>query len=308
MTSFLRPTSEPPVGYQAGSDPPRVLSHRARARRRRRRRRRAGLAVSVIVVLAAVTGISVVLASHHPAAPVVSACVAAPVGGTVKTAGAWQITPDQAQNAAIIAAVAQKMGLADHAVTIALATALQESRLTDLPYGDLDSVGLFQQRPSQGWGSPTQLLDPVYAASAFYGRLTEVSGWEELPVTVAAQDVQRSADPTAYAAWEPEARAMAADLTGETPAGFTCRLAGFGGADPAPGALAAAATTEMGSNLLGVPVGVKVGWRVAAWAVAHSWQYHLSRVAFDGWSWTPGSGRWVRTAPGAGAADTVQVS
>jgi len=96
----------------------------------------------------------------------------------------------------------------ERAVTIALATALQESALRNLDHGDRDSLGLFQQRPSQGWGSPAQVTDPNYSARIFYDRLLQVPDWEDQPVTVAAQTVQRSAFPSAYAKWE----GLAADL------------------------------------------------------------------------------------------------
>jgi hypothetical protein len=208
----------------------------------------------------------------------------------------FRLTPEQAQNASIIAAVALKKGLSDHAVTVALATSLQESKLRNLAYGDLDSVGLFQQRPSQGWGPRSQLLDPVYASSAFFDRLVQVNGWSSLAVTEAAQSVQLSAAPTAYAAWEPEARSLAIALTGEQPAAFTCRLPGFAGPKPAASALAAAATKEMGSPMIGAPLNLKVGWQVASWAVAHAWQYHLQTVQFGNWTWSSSSGIWV---PGA---------
>jgi hypothetical protein len=305
VTSSLWPTSERQLGDRSGGDGPRVISRRAAQRRRRRRRALLG----AVVVLAGVTALSVELASRTSPAPVVSACAAGPGGGNAQAPGAtYRLDPDQAQNAAVITAVAQRMGLADHAVTIALATAMQESRLSNLPYGDLDSVGLFQQRPSEGWGTRAELLDPQYAAAAFYRQLTQIPGWQTLPVTVAAQDVQRSAAPTAYAPWEPMARSLAAALTGETSAGFTCRLAGFAGAMPAPGALASAAATEMGGPLIGMPVDTKTGWRVASWAVAHSWQYHVNRVSFDGWTWTPGAGKWVRaSSQTAAATGTVQV-
>ncbi|MFB7672715.1 C40 family peptidase [Kitasatospora purpeofusca] len=91
---------------------------------------------------------------------------------------------------------------------IALATAMQESRLRNLSGGDRDSLGLFQQRPSQGWGTPAQLQDPVYASTAFYQALLKVPGWQELPLTVAAQKVQRSGFPDAYAQWEPLGNAL----------------------------------------------------------------------------------------------------
>ncbi|MGW3185722.1 C40 family peptidase [Kitasatospora sp. NPDC001119] len=91
---------------------------------------------------------------------------------------------------------------------VALATAMQESRLRNLSSGDRDSLGLFQQRPSMGWGTPAQLQDPVYASTAFYKELLKVSGWQDLPVTVAAQKVQKSGYPDAYAQWEPLAGAL----------------------------------------------------------------------------------------------------
>src|ERR1700744_5991396 len=101
----------------------------------------------------------------------------------------------QSSISVLIYNVAQDLKLPSRAPVIAIAAALQESRLRNLPYGTADSLGLFQQRPSQGWGHPSQLLDPVYASSAFYARLVRVTGWQTLPLAVAAQDVQRSGDP-----------------------------------------------------------------------------------------------------------------
>jgi hypothetical protein len=219
----------------------------------------------------------------------------------------YSITPDQAQNAAIIAAVALRKGMADHAVSIALATSFQETQLRNLPYGDLDSVGLFQQRPSQGWGTTAQIMDPNYAASTFYDHLAQVSGWETMAVTEAAQLVQHSAAPDAYAAWENEARALASALTGEVPAGLACHLNGYGGVAPPPTALAQAASSELGTQLLGVPVSTKVGWQVAGWAVAHAYRYHLKSVSFAGSTWTVASGRWAVAAAGT-AQGTVTVT
>jgi hypothetical protein len=204
----------------------------------------------------------------------------------------YSITPTQAQNAAIIAAGAVRKGMPDHAVTIALAASLQETQLRNLPYGDLDSVGLFQQRPSQGWGTSAQIMDPNYAASAFYDHLAHLPGWQTMAITAAAQFVQKSATPDAYANWETEARSLATALTGEVPAGLSCRLDGFGGLSPPPSALAQAATTELGVHLLGVPVSSKTGWRVATWAVAHAYNYHISSVSFESKKWTGVSGTW----------------
>ena len=111
------------------------------------------------------------------------------------TATGWSSTVEQAENAALITAISVRRGLPARAASIALATAYQESDLTNLEHGDRDSLGLFQQRPSQGWGTPEQILDPVYATNAFYDALAEVDGYESLEITEAAQEVQRSGFP-----------------------------------------------------------------------------------------------------------------
>ncbi|WP_449657791.1 C40 family peptidase [Streptomyces melanogenes] len=114
----------------------------------------------------------------------------------------------QIPNAKVIVATGQQLGIPARGQVIALATALQESDLRNLPGGDRDSLGLFQQRPSQGWGSREQILDPVYAATRFYRALKSVVGWEQMPLTVAAQKVQKSGFPDAYAKHEPLATAL----------------------------------------------------------------------------------------------------
>lgn len=145
-------------------------------------------------------------------------CVATVDGTTVV------LEPDQARHAATIAAVAEVRGLPARAVTIALATAYQESDLYNLSYGDRDSLGLFQQRPSQGWGSEDQVSDPVYAAGAFYDALVEIPDYRDLEITVAAQQVQRSAFPDAYGDHEGDARVLASALSGNSEAAFTCTV------------------------------------------------------------------------------------
>ena len=134
------------------------------------------------------------------------------------------LTATQARNASLISAIAVHRGMPAHAATIALAAALQESKLYNLRGGDRDSLGLFQQRPSQGWGTPQEILDPVHATNAFYDALARVPGYETMPVTVAAQRVQRSGYPSAYAVYEADARALASALTGFSPAAFACHL------------------------------------------------------------------------------------
>ncbi|GHH81429.1 hypothetical protein GCM10018793_38750 [Streptomyces sulfonofaciens] len=134
----------------------------------------------------------------------------------------YRLSPQQAGNAATISAVGTSRGMPERAVTIALATALQESHLDNLDHGDRDSLGLFQQRPSQGWGSSAEIMDPAYAAGAFYAHLAKVPGYSRLPLTVAAQRVQHSGYPQAYAKHEPHATLLAAALTGRAAATLTC--------------------------------------------------------------------------------------
>jgi hypothetical protein len=130
----------------------------------------------------------------------------------------------QARYAGLIAAIAVERGLPARAVSIALAAAFQESNLQNLKGGDRDSAGLFQQRPSQGWGTKAEVRDPVHATNAFYDALSRVDGYEQLDITVAAQEVQRSGFPDAYADHEADARALASALTGNSPRGFSCRI------------------------------------------------------------------------------------
>lgn len=137
-------------------------------------------------------------------------------GARARTTAA-DLTPAQRQNAATIIGVARGMGAPPRAWLVALATAMQESTLNNIDYGDRDSRGLFQQRPSQGWGTPAQVTDPVYATRIFIERLLEVPGWESLPVTVAAQAVQRSAFPDAYAKWEGLATELVEQLADVVP-------------------------------------------------------------------------------------------
>lgn len=115
---------------------------------------------------------------------------------------------EQIPNAKTIQATGVAMKVPTRGQIVALATALQESGLRNLDYGDRDSLGLFQQRPSQGWGTATQVRDPVQASTKFYEELLSVSGWQSMTVTQAAQAVQQSGSPDAYAKWIPLATAL----------------------------------------------------------------------------------------------------
>ncbi|MBF6172259.1 hypothetical protein [Nocardia blacklockiae] len=137
-----------------------------------------------------------------------------------ETVGAQQHftpSPPQWENARVIVAAARERALPVYAAVIALATALQESLLENLTVPvDADSLGLFQQRPSTGWGLPEQLTDPAYAAGAFLDALTAgVPDYPELPLWQSAQETQASAFPLAYAQWEEQAAAMVGDILAE---------------------------------------------------------------------------------------------
>ena len=163
---------------------------------------------ALVVVVAVLLGVAWAARGEEPA-PVATG-PACPVAATP-----LELTPHQAGNVEAIAAVARERGLPRRAVVIALATAQQESRLRNLDYGDRDSLGLFQQRPSQGWGTPAQVTDPAYAAGEFYERLVQVPGWRTGRLTEVAQAVQRSGFPELYQQWEPMARTLASALDEE---------------------------------------------------------------------------------------------
>ncbi|MDK1345389.1 heavy metal transporter [Streptomyces sp. 378] len=175
----------------------------------------------------------------------------------------YEFSPEQAVNAATITAVGTARGLPERAVTIALATALQESALRNIDHGDRDSLGLFQQRPSQGWGTPKEIMDPTYSAREFYEHLVKVPGYTRLPLTVAAQRVQRSGFPQAYAKHEPDAALLAAALTGQSAATLTCE--GRPGATRAsgPDGVRAALVRDFGRDVL-ASAGAEVGGSPAA--------------------------------------------
>lgn len=139
-------------------------------------------------------------------------------GSTVTVAPArpaGTFTAEQVGIARAAAQVADQRGLPGRAKLVILVTGFQESGIRNLTYGDRDSIGWLQQRPSQGWGTVAQIMDPAYGAQKFYDALVRVPGWQTLPLTVAAQRVQVSAYPDAYANWEQPARNLLA-LLGDT--------------------------------------------------------------------------------------------
>ncbi|THJ66099.1 hypothetical protein E8P82_10460 [Arthrobacter echini] len=220
-------------------------------------------------------------------------------------AESFELTPTQTRNAALIAGVAVRRGLPARAASIALATAIQESRLENIDYGDdagPDSRGLFQQRPSQGWGTEEQIMSPLYATGAFYDALVRIPDYQALPITEAAQRVQRSAFPAAYADHEPEGRAFASALTGNSPAALDCTLRRPSRSGDAVAVSASA--DEVFGPLGGVPDGNRLvldvdgtlGWAVAQWAVANADAQQIISVSYSGLEWLRADGGWTTAA------------
>jgi hypothetical protein len=208
--------------------------------------------------------------------------------------------PEQTGNAALIAALAVKRGMPPRAATIALTTAYQESKIRNITYGDRDSVGLFQQRPSQGWGTEKQILDQVYSTNRFYDALVKLKGYEDADITKIAQTVQRSAHPELYRDHEGQGRVLASVLTGHSPAGLTCRLDAHpeGKARATPSAVRADLATQMGvttavesgSTLTVTAPDVRIAWAIGQWAVARAEQYGATEVRVGDRVWDRGDG------------------
>ncbi|MFI5491693.1 hypothetical protein [Actinoplanes sp. NPDC051859] len=218
---------------------------------------------------------------------------------TVRADGEVTLDAVQMANAATITAVGLRRKMPERAVVVALATAFQESKLENLDSGDRDSVGLFQQRPSQGWGTPEKIQDPRYAANKFYSALKKVKGWKDMRVTDAAQKVQRSAYPNAYEKWADESEVLARALTGRATGAVECTV------DSKPalrGAAAAAALAEVFTLDWGVEATAAElswsvenpdsGWRYAHWLVSHAKTTGLERVRFADREWTAPDGKW----------------
>ena len=265
---------------------------------------RKGITITTVsVVLVAAVVLAVVFVTHLTG-PQLPYCSVNATGST-STSGSsdaanpthYSFSAEQAGNAATIAAVGTRLGLPAHAVTIALATAWQESKLINLTSGDRDSAGLFQQRPSQGWGTYDQVTDPVHAATAFYQHLMTKSDWQNLSVTQAAQEVQHSATPDAYAQWEAESRAMASALTGQTQAQLSCHNLSVA---PSNQDVDTVAAQEWGSGNVAGAHDVADGWAVGSWLVAKATALGIDSVTVGDQTWTAESGDWSTGGTGAG--------
>jgi hypothetical protein len=285
-----------------------------------RRLRILALLGSALVLLIA-AGYALFGTSRHAAAPYVPPAPGCQAGTGVQ---AIPMGADQAAIAATIAGVAARDRLPRQAVIIAYAAALQESQLHDLDYGDRDSVGVFQQRPSQGWGTTAELEDPVYAATRFFAALVRVPRYTKLPIDQAAQDVQHSADGAAYGQWTEVASLLAGYFTGAQPAGVSCWFTPAGRADlPAAerelaltfgpqgrGRVMAGITTarsgkkDKDPTVAVVRVRRDAAWTVASWLVANAQDYGISEVRYAGYEWTAADGSmgWQRASATQGPA------
>jgi hypothetical protein len=267
----------------------------------------------VVVAVCLLIGLlAIKLAGKLPPSPRPTACLIGPGNQAV------QLSVSQAGIAATIAGVASHRGMPVRAVAIAYATALQESKLANLNYGTQDSVGVFQQRPSEGWGTVRQIENPVYATRRFFAALAQVPRYRRLPIYQAAQDVQRSADGSAYAQYADVGTELARAFTGAKPREVWCSY----GSPVGRARLTAARTAidgafgSLGGAQRGDPAArvsvssAREGWAVAAWLVSHAASYGISDVRYAGYQWlASSSGRWkaVKAAKRGAAATAVVV-
>ena len=290
------------------------------------RRRGNGPARAAVVLLACLAVAAGVFALYDRGVgplPDPEGCQAS-VGGVVV-----DLSTEQAENATTIVAVGVRRGLPARAASIALATAYQESKLRNLDHGDRDSLGLFQQRPSQGWGTAAQIQDPYYSVNKFYDALVKVDGYQRMRITEAAQEVQRSGFPEAYEDHAADGRALASALTGYSRARFSCVVDDPGSASPeAPGRNGLTPRADRvrrdlhkafgslplgGYDASGVSTGhmkgsahyegraidvfvrpinadnLRTGWAIASYLVAHASRLDIDHVIFDKRIWTAGA-------------------
>jgi len=259
------------------------------------RPKKSGLAIAVIALVTAVVLVIVVALAwllvslsrvHSDDTPII------PPDHCLATSGEYTgvMTPEQAGNAAIITGEAIRRNLAARASTVALVTAWQESSLRNLDYGDRDSLGLFQQRPSQGWGKPAQIMDPWYSSGKFYDALVKLKHWQTDDINDVAQEVQHSGHPDAYRQHESAGRAWSSALTGNTVAAIRCVLnnGSGGGGDELTALLAKVwgkkltVTTDGDTITIDAP-DVSTSWAAAQMSMAQLASYGFTSVQVGDW-------------------------
>lgn len=221
-----------------------------------------------------------------------------------------RLTNEQARNASIIVAESYNRGLSEQAAVIALATAWQESGLRNLNYGDRDSLGLFQQRPSYDWGTKEQIMDPWYSSGRFYEELVKFDGWENTDVNDIAQKVQRSGHPEAYRKHETNARALAGAFRGSREGVFACINRDASGTDRSVLDKVVAAVPGVslqinGSELTMTANDADSAWSVAHLAIANATDLGIEKVSVGGNEWKQGERTWKDLQPVSGNSVTV---
>jgi hypothetical protein len=262
-------------------------------------------------LLLAVAVVAVIVAGGAIGAIAVWNSVRSHFTATGCTVGEYTLDTDQAAVASTMVGVVTERRLPHRAAVLVLAAALQESKLENLApgQGDRDSVGVLQQRPSQGWGNARQLNNVRFATGAFLDALVKIENWQELSVATAVQDVQISADGSAYALHQDEAQVLANALAGVHPAGITCSFN-----KPTKVASAAIVAAQLKRDLpviAGPVVGQRevrvpgASWQTAAWFIANADRLGIDQVAYDGKVWTREDGWRSRAAPASAVVATM---
>ncbi|MDR0488171.1 MAG: hypothetical protein LBG99_01995 [Propionibacteriaceae bacterium] len=212
--------------------------------------------------------------------------------------GSASITIDQSRYASLMAGIAAQRGLVPRAVSIAITTAFQESDIRNLDYGDRDSLGIFQQRPSQGWGTEEQIMDPYYSTGKFFDEMVKVSDWQNSDIGDVAQAVQRSGFPDAYDKHVDRARLLASSLSGQTPASWSCIV--YNPAPANPELLVSSMTRAYGATVHAVVTpgtssedpyvtltasNEEIAWSVAAFAQSWATETGVKEVTIGSYEW-----------------------
>ena len=223
-----------------------------------------------------------------------------------------RLTNEQAKNASIIVAESYNRSLSEQAAVIALATAWQESGLRNLNYGDRDSLGLFQQRPSYDWGTEEQIMDPWYSSGRFYEELIKFEDWESTDVNDIAQKVQRSGHPEAYRKHETNARALAGAFRGSREGVFACINRDASGTDhgvldKVVAAVPGVSLQDNGSDLTMTARNADSAWSATHLAIANAADLGVEKVSVGGNEWKQGERTWKDIQPVSGGSVTVTI-
>jgi hypothetical protein len=265
-------------------------------------RARSGAIYTVIVLVFAIVAVVVIVALWNSAKSHLTEDQC--------TVSSYDLDPDQAAVASTMVGVVTTRALPERAAVLVLAAGLQESKLRNLPpkAGDRDSVGVLQQRPSQGWGTEAQLNDLHFATGAFLDAVVKLPKWQTMDLAEAVQAVQISADGSAYRQHEPEAQALADALTGKRPAAITCSFR-----KPTAVAAVAAVAAKVRDDLPVNPPSTTArtvsvpgaGWQTAAWFVANADQLGIETVGYSGKQWSRSKGWKAATAAATAVTATM---